>query len=561
MPTFSSICSTLLLSHAEKVLHILGHMDKIVADYGSLFATLSEECSILPEVYRDLRDRILTELDKAAGQPQLSIELTRLVQMFEDPGSLGAVGTLHGLKRYLHQKGLALGAKLVEAGPSDNRSVDLVLCAGGKVQSAIQRIQYSDFEPEAGERGRVRLPYSVEIVADAFGLQALHGHKDFPLARIFCYGNEVHYYFAFRNHPAFLRIDYSPPLRGGMIDLEYFGVSKYEMSEHPSPGLEAVQEFFRRLDFDVRNDNSHIHARYDKERARDLETLCEKAEMVFRLAPYLMDLDWIIGSLELSPEARRKVTESWAELFERWGVLPLRQLLTRNRLGIVESPAVGPTGESEIAWSGEGPYRDRFHTSPPPDFFSALRTALEKLSLECVHSAAGNCDDLYGQVRMERRALQPLRAALRRGQIVATSTGFEPAPAELFEKIHEAEQFALILAAGEEAVACAALVARLIAPLERTLTFSTTGTVEGWAVQRAQLPLRGIGLGLTVLRDNQGIIRLAFFALDDVLYRRRGGHRTRGSATRAAIARFGLTAPAQPVHGKGAGTIGSGHCR
>lgn len=368
----------------EKVLHILGHMDKIVEDYSFLFATLSEECSILPEVYQDLKGRILTELDKAAGQPQLSIELTRLVQMFEDPGSLGAVGTLHGLKRYLHQKGLALGAKLVEAGPSDNCSVDLVLCAGGKVQSVIPKIQYSDFEPEAGERDRVRVPYSVEIVAGAFGLQALHGHKDFPLARIFCYGNEVHYYFAFRNHPAFLRIDYSPPLRGGMIDLEYFGVSKYEMSEHPNPGLDAVQAFIRRLDFEVRNDNSHIHARYDKERARDLETLCEKAEMVFRLAPYLMDLDWIIGSLELSPEARQKVTESWAESFERWGVLPLRQLLTRNRLGIVESPASGPTGESEIAWSGEGPYRDRFSTSPPTGFFSALRSALEKLSLDGV---------------------------------------------------------------------------------------------------------------------------------------------------------------------------------
>lgn len=505
----------------EKVLHILEHMDKIVEDYSSLFAALSEECSILPEIYRDLRGRILAELDRAAGQSQLSMELTRLVQMFEDPGSLGAVETLHGLKRYLHQRGLALGAKLVEAGPSDNRSVDLVLCSGGKVQSVIQQIQYSDFELEAGQHDRLILPYSVEIVADAFGLQALHGHRDFPLARIFCYGNEVHYYFSFRNHPAFVRIDFSPPLRGGMIDLEYFGLSKYEISEHPNPGLEAVQAFFRRLDFEVGNDNSRIHARYDKERARDLETLCEKADMVFRLAPYLMDLDWIIGSLDLSPEARGKVTQSWAESFERWGVLPLRQLLTRNRLGIVQSLASSPSGESEIAWSGEGAYRDRFSTAPPPDFFRALRSALDQLSLECAHSAAGSCSDLYGQVRMEHRVLQPLRAALRRGEIIATSAGFERADAELFERIPEAEQFAAILASGEDAVAQAALVARLVTPLERTLTLGTTGTVEGWTVQHAALPLRGVSLGLYALRDHQGIIRQAFFTFDDVVYRRR----------------------------------------
>ena len=36
-----------------------------------------------------------------------------------------------------------------------------------------------------------------------------------------------------------------------MIDLEYFGVSKYELDAHPNTELDALGIFFRRLEFDL----------------------------------------------------------------------------------------------------------------------------------------------------------------------------------------------------------------------------------------------------------------------------------------------------------------------
>jgi hypothetical protein len=60
---------------------------------------------------------------------------------------------------------------------------------------------------------------------EAFARQMLHAQPIPSHVRVFCYGTEVHYFARFRNHPAFIRIDYSPPLRGGMIDLQYLGVS------------------------------------------------------------------------------------------------------------------------------------------------------------------------------------------------------------------------------------------------------------------------------------------------------------------------------------------------
>jgi pyruvate,water dikinase len=509
----------------KKVRGILQRMDQIVEDYLALFSAHTEECSILASLYRDLKDRIEKELTGAPDQPQLSVELTRLAQMFEDPRSLGEVRTLHGLKRYLHQKGLQLGSKLVEAGASQSRSVDLIVCSGGKVQSVTGKIQYSDFEPETEEGDPTQIPYSIAVVAEGFARQLLHGQKDFPSVKIFCYGNEVHYYLAFRNHPAFLRIDYSPPLRGGMIDLEYFGVSKFELSDHPNIELDAIRSFFRHLDFDIDIDTTRVHARYDKERASDMGSLCEKAEMMFCLAPYLMDVDWIIGSFQLDREARRKVGEAWGEVFQRWGVLPLRQLLTKDQMGILEALVSGPTGENEVRWSGNGPYRDRFSASPPPGFYTSLHSALERLKIDVPQLLAQDGPGSLGQVQLERRLLHLLRAALRRGQIMATTDGFQLAPLELFKPVHEAEEFAALLASGVQTVSHAVQIARLVAPLERMLNFRATGGVEAWNVQYAKLTLRGLSLGLYVLRDTQGIIRIAFFTRDQVPCR----HRNRSS--------------------------------
>ncbi len=499
----------------EKVERLLERMDHIVEDFGAIFASHAEECAILPGLYRDLRARVVFELEKEGAPAQLSAELTRLVQSFEDPRTLGEVRTLHGLKRYLHQRGLRLGFRLVETGGGTNRTVDLVLASGKRVLRSVRKIAYVDFEAEEA----LLVPYAVAVIADGFARQLLHGQDVFPSAQIFCYGNEVHYYLAFRNHPAFLRIDYAPPLLGGMIDLEYYGVSVYEQSVHPNPSLEALRLFLPRLEFYVEVEGTRVHARYDKERALDLGDICEKAELLSGLVPYLMDLDWTIGSLNLDARAKQMVAEAWSESFVEWGVLPLRQLLTRDRQGILLGVESGPEGEREVAWSGEPPYRDRFRVPPPPGFLKRLRALPGEMGLEAAPLVEAEAGSLIGQVRLERLLLRPLREAVTRGQLVATADGLRARPPELFERRHEAEVFAGMLGVGD--IAPAARLARLVAPLERALRFRTTGRVNGHELQRARLPLRGESLGLYVLRDAGGIIRLALFARGDVLGRRR----------------------------------------
>lgn len=507
----------------EKVQRILSRMDRIVEDFSAIFAAHTDECAILPGLYRDLKEKILRELEKEPDHPQLSAELTRLVQMFEDPRSLGQVRTLHGLKRYLHQRGLRLGFRLVEASRAPNRTVDLALASPKKVLAIIKSIRYTDFEnaAPAGGEGLTQIPYPVEVAVEGFSRQLFYGQESFPRLDVFCYGNEVHYYLSFRNHPAFLRIDYAPPLQGGMIDLEYFGVSNYELDTHPNRSLDFIRLFFQRLEFDIRVEGTRIHARYDKERALDLGNLCEKAEAIFRLAPYFMEIDWVIGSLKLEPEARRIVAENWAEAFSRWGVLPLRLLLTEDRQGIVETLQTGPLREQVIAWNGRGPYRDRFSIPPPGDFFAKIYAALDDLGLDILPAIEEESRHLLGQHRLERRLLSPLHEALGRGEIIECPEGFRRASPEVFQCDHEVERFAEILAAGDETLASAALLARLIAPLERTLKFHTTGSVEGLEVQAARLPLRGETIGLFVLRGPKGIIRLALFSRGEVLFRRR----------------------------------------
>jgi pyruvate,water dikinase len=499
----------------EKVERLVERMDRIVEDFGAIFAPHAEECAILPGLYRDLRGRVVAELEKEGGPAQLSAELTRLVQSFEDPRTLGEVRTLHGLKRYLHQRGLRLGFRLVETGGGTNRTVDLVLASGQRVLCSVRRIAYVDFEPQAN----LLVPYAVAVIADGFVRQLLLGQDAFPSVQVFCYGNEVHYYLAFRNHPAFLRIDYAPPLLGGMIDLEYYGVSVYEQSAHPNPTLDFLRLFFRRLEFYVKIEGTRVHARYDKERALDLGDICEKADLFAGFVPYLMDVDWTIGSLSLDAQARQRVAEAWSESFAEWGVLPLRHLLTRDRQGILLGVESGPQGEHEISWSGQPPYRDRLLVPAPPGLLNRLHASLRELGLEAASLAEEGAGALIGQLHLERQLLRPLREAVDRGQLVETADGLRPSPPSLFEKRHEAEVFAALLAAGD--VAGAARLARIVAPLERALRFTATGRVNGHELQRARLPLRGESLGLYVLRDAGGIIRLAIVARGDVLGRRR----------------------------------------
>jgi pyruvate,water dikinase len=506
----------------EKVRRILGRMDQIVQDFTALFSSCTTETTILPSVYQELKQRVLSELKKETSEHQLSAELTRLVQTFHDPRSLGAVRTLHGLKRYLHQKGLQLGIRLVETGGATNRTIDLAVATRRRILRTMKKIRYVDFEPEIEGAGTAAaIPYPVAAAVNAFGRLLLHGQEKFPGVRIFCYGNEVHYYLSFVNHPAFLRIDYSPPLQGGMIDLEYYGVSKYELSAHPNPNLDAIRLFFQRLEFDVRVENTRIHARYDKERALDLRTLCKKAEALLALVPYLMEVDWVVGNLRLDAEARQKVGEAWAEKFALWGVLPISQLLTKDRQGILMAVETGAAGEHEVVWAGRDSYCDRFTTSVPADFFIRLRRRLEELGIDAAQLEPEGRQRSFGQVCLERSVLRPVREACARGELVAGPEGFCRSALEFFQAEHEAEKFAEILDSGDEATSAASTVANLIAPLERSLRFVTTGSLNGCEVQRAHLALRGDSLSLYVLRDRSGGSRLGMFVHGETLFRHR----------------------------------------
>jgi phosphohistidine swiveling domain-containing protein len=506
---------------AEKVKGIIEQLDKIVGDFVKLFQSYSDECKIIPDIYEKIKAKVIAELEKETSESHLSADLTRLVQMFEDPHNAAEVHTLHGLKRYLHQKGLQLGFKLVDQSRSPNQNISLVLTTKNKILSVVQNINFADFEPVSDTKILSDdFSYPIKVVIDGFERQMLHGLGKFPSVNIFVYGNEVHYFVWFRNHPVFIRIDYSPPLQGGMIDLQYFGVSNYEIADHPNIYLDAVRYFFQYLEFDVKMNGTHIHARYDKERALDLNQLCERVQYLFCLAPYLMDLDWVIGSLNLPSDAKKKVTTAWAKLFKEWCVLPIDDLLTKDRLGIIEDILETPEGEYELVWPGEGEYQDRFTVKIEKGFFDNIYDYVDKLGRKISKFSDDN-PYLPGQKLWEENLLYPLREAFNTGEIVETQEGFKKASGELFEKIHEATWFAGIISQGGKELEYSVALAKVIIPLEQTLKIQSTGTLENFKIQTASLPLLGKSLKLYLLRDNNSIIRLAFYVIGNSLYRKR----------------------------------------
>jgi len=504
-----------------KVKGIIEQLDKIVSDFVKLFQSYSDECKIIPDIYEKLKAKVVAELEKETSESHLSADLTRLVQMFEDPYNAAEVHTLHGLKRYLHQKGLQLGFKLVDQSRSPNQSISLVLATSNKILSVVQNINFADFEPASDTKILSDdFNYPIKVVIDGFERQMLHGLRKFPSVNIFCYGNEVHYFIWFRNHPVFIRIDYSPPLQGGMVDLQYFGVSNYEIADHPNIYLDAVRYLFQFLEFDVKMNGTHIHARYDKERALGLNHLCERVQYLFCLTPYLMDLDWVIGSLNLPSDAKKKVTAAWAKLFKEWFIIPVDDLLTKDRLGIIQDILETPEGEYELVWSGDGDYQDRFTVKIEKGFFDEIYNYVDKLGI-IISKFSEEIVRLPGQKLWEENLLHSLREALSTNEIVDTQDGFKRASSELFEKIHEANCFAEIIRSRGKELESSVALAKVIIPLEQTLRIQTTGTLENFKVQTASLPLLGKSLKLYLLRDNNAIIRLAFYVIGNSLYRKR----------------------------------------
>ncbi len=507
----------------DKIRRILNRMDRIVADFTRLFSDHEPECEKLGLVYADLRKRVAAGLDEATDDHSLSSELTRLVQMFEDPTCLDEVQTIHGLKRYLHQKGLRLGFKLFESGRSTNRSVDLVIASGNRIIRSADCIRYIDFEPSGrspdGQGGF--LSYPLQVVVDGFGRQLLHGRKTVPKVEVFCYGNEVHYYLRYINHPAFLRVDFAPPLSGGMADLEYFGVSKHELSLHPDLDLLGIQRLFQVLEFDIQIKDTRIHARYDKERALDFGDLCAKVEGLFNLVPYLMEVDWVIGYLNLSADAKMVVAEAWAEFFSRWQVLPIWRILTEDRQRIRLNKYVEADGVSVKTWSGRGEYRDLFSADVPPTILNIIHSSLVSRGLVFIPVPEEKSVKDFGQCLVDRVLLKPLRQAVSRGEVMVTGSGLRPAPPQLFQLIDESAYFADLLSSAKDVLVQSYRLGGVVSSLEKSLRFQTKGLLNGYEVQRANLGLRGDTIKVYVLRDGGGIIRLAVYAGGGRLYRSR----------------------------------------
>jgi pyruvate,water dikinase len=498
---------------------ILQKTARLVADFQALFGSSSDravraEADAVARVHAELHARTLDALPRATADP-LPMDVCRLVQPFEDPAAPDRIRTLHGLKRYLHQRGLTLAFSLIGAGPKTTRTVDLAVVGPGRSIDVGRHVEFVDLE--GSDDGSI--PHPVRLVADAFARQMLHAQPVPSHVRVFCYGTEVHYFARFRNHPAFIRIDYSPPLRGGMIDLQYLGVSNYELDVHPRLSLDAIRRFFQHLDFIVTVDATSIHARYDKERAVTLDQLHRRAGLLFHLVPYLMDVDWTIGSLQLSDDARDLVAEAWASFFERWGVLPYRQFLTRDRAGVLAGLEMTPEGVRETRWNGQAPYRDRFTADVPGEAAAALHERVAALGIEPASPVVR--DDLLGQLALDAKVLAPVRAALARGEVVRASSGLRGRPPSCFVRVHDAERLAALLEAGAAPIAAAAHLAQVVPLIERHVRFRASGSLNGFPVEHARVPLGDTIVTLCVLRDAMGMPKLACATADELWWRRR----------------------------------------
>jgi hypothetical protein len=515
---------------ADKARRIMERLERLAAEFALLFAQYDEEAERAPAVAAGLADR-LRPLLQAGPDDVLGAEPTRLVQAFEDPRSIGDVSTVHGLKRYLHQRGLRNAFRLFHAADAANRTVDLVLVDPRGPATVVRRIRYIDFEPRVGAVG---LPPIVRLVVESYVRTLAHGTTSFPDTSLLVFGHEVQLYLTFRSHPAFVRLDLSPPRRGGMVDLEYFAVSQHELAQHPALEVPAIRAVLERLGFFVDLNGVRLHARFDKERAFDHAEVQERAAALLRLAPLLMDLDWTVGGLAYSPDARTQVLQAWADRFLQDGVLPVHRLLTADRSRILRQVQ----GEREVAWDGMRPYCDRYSDTAGREWWSALRHVLERHGLARIAHWEHAEDAAPAQLALERVLLLPLRAALDRREVVERNGVLRPTPAVSFRRVHEATRFATLLADGGSPLLDAAQLAAVLQAAEAEFRFHTTGTINGYAVQRTELMLPDVPLSIAVLRDAHGTVQLALAVAGPAPYRTRtrtGAWRWCGELDRSAL--------------------------
>ncbi|MBI5067791.1 MAG: hypothetical protein HZB56_06085 [Deltaproteobacteria bacterium] len=503
----------------EKADRILGLVDRVVVDFAFLFEQVSDEARQVAGTWQRLRSQMQADLAREPVRGPISGEAVRRLQAFEDPRHLDDVTTVHGLKRYLHQQGLQLAFRIFRPELGANRSVDLLVASEREILVSERPIRYLQLEA-CDPVGPARLPFAVSLLAEALGRQLLLGRK-LPSVTVMGYGNEFQIYVRYRNHPAFLRLDLSPPLRGGMLDLEYYAVSQYEMAQHPDLSLQGMQRVLRTLELDVSKDGFRLKARYDKERASDMGDILAKVRALFELLPYLMDVDWVIGDLDYPVGVRAEVAAAWAGFFGRWAVLPWPEVLASGRRKVVLGVEADAAGPREVTWDGRGHYRDRLGDAPAGRFGEALGAELERRGLAAMTAGVAAPRAPWGQALLDEAVLRPLAEAVARGEAQEAPGGFEPVPADRFQREHEAVRLAEILDEGGPALEQAVRLAGLVRAVERQVRFRTSGSVQGYAVQSAALPVAPRPVGLFVLRDAQGIVRLALAAAGGVLYRRR----------------------------------------
>ena len=503
----------------RKAEFILQRMDSVVDDFECLFGSYTADGLAAREKYQSLRERIESGLHGDTNSPQSSAT-ARLVQMFEEPRSVDEVTTLHGLKRYLHQRSLRLAFRLFGTATA-NRTVDIVVLEAERVQRVVQVLRYVDFEPEHG-RPNPPPPLAVSLVVDALAAHLLHGGSArLPSIEMLAYGNEVQIYLHYLNHPAFLRLDLSSPRDGGMLDLEYFAASQTELENHPDLEFAATRRLLTNLDFDVERDSLRLRVRYDKERALDLEDLIEHVRHLLSIVPYLMDFDWVVAGLEYPTSARKEVVDAWARYIAGHAVLPVDLLLTQDRHHIWRAEESTPAGVREIPWDGVTPYADRYAHGEGKRLANRLERALAGRGVDHLAAWGEARGRLKGQRLLERVVLDPFRDAIARGELLAGANALTTAESTLFQREHEATRLARTLAVGGPALIRAVGVAHVVNRVQRVCHFHPTGTVQGRPVERSMLRHGQRRVGLFVLRDDGGTIRLAMAVEGGVLYQHR----------------------------------------
>lgn len=462
----------LTAGRTRRILDLIGHL---ASDYAALFSDGSDEATLLPSVVADLAVRVSSHVEGQPDDALLDPETCGAVREPHASTRLADVRTLAGLFHHLHAASHALTwTRLARVCPL-HREIGLRTVDAHGVRTAGGALRVLDFSPIEGRS--VALEWALEAL-----LRPLHaGQLDLPELELMAWGDELQLCVRDGDTSSVVRVDLSPPVRGGLLQLHWFG-------EPDVPPL-LTRELLHRLDLDVRGDGTVLSAHYDKERASNLRDLTRRTRALFRALPALARGDRALAGLALSAPAHNRVAAAAADVLLQWGALP------------DELPAANAAASLD------------------PALLVAVRAELSTRRLSHIPQWDRMPVGL-AQLPLERALLRPLREAVRSGEVHADLRG----PRACFSREHEAHWLGRLVAAGTDAaLRDAALVACCVRAIEPCLELVPTGTVNGLPVERALVPLRNERIGLFVLRDATGAVCLAVAARHGLLYRERCG--------------------------------------